>query len=285
MKTKHILLPTDFSKNAYHAITYALHLFEKENCTFHILNAFHVSPSGLSSTINKAKDTRLYRAIKEEAKRGIKELLEDLNAKNENPLHKFEAHSVSDSLLHAIGKTVIDYNISYIFMGTKGSSAVKEVFMGSSTVNVMKHLDSCPLVAIPEDYAVKKPREIVFATNFEHIYSKYELNPLVDLARLCEAVITILHVDTGKELSPQQKKSKEVLQERLDGVTHRFEEVKGTSKVSKALTQYAEGNENIGMIAMVNYWHSFFEKLTSENVVKKVTFHTEIPFLILPLIE
>ena len=64
MITKHILLPTDFSTNARNAIDYAIYLFEKEECTFYIMNAFQVSPSGLSSTINKAKDTRLHRAIK-----------------------------------------------------------------------------------------------------------------------------------------------------------------------------------------------------------------------------
>jgi len=36
---------------------------------------------------------------------------------------------------------------------------------------------------------------------------------------------------------------------------------------------------------MVNYWHSFFEKLTKENVIKRVAFNTEVPFLIFPLIE
>ncbi|MDC1379711.1 universal stress protein, partial [Algibacter sp.] len=39
MKRK-ILLPTDFSKNAWHAITYALELYKKEPVDFYILNVF-----------------------------------------------------------------------------------------------------------------------------------------------------------------------------------------------------------------------------------------------------
>lgn len=285
MITKHILLPTDFSANARNAIDYAVCLFEKEACTFYIMNAFQVSPSLLSSTINKAKDTRLYRAIKDESKAGIQSLLEELKAKNENSLHKFEGLSISDSLLNAIGKTSIDKSISYVFMGTKGSSAVKEVFMGSSTVSVMKNIDFCPLVAVPEHYNLDMPDEIAFATNFEHAYSKIELLPLIDLAKLLNATITVVHIDTGKEMSEQQKSCKEVLKDRLYGIPHRFKEVRGASKISNALAEYTKNNSNIGMIAMINYWHSFFEKLTKEEVVKNVTFHTEVPFLILPLVE
>lgn len=285
MIRKHILLPTDFSSNARNAIDYALHLFKNEACTFYILNAFQVSPSGLSSTINKAKDTRLYRAIKEESERNIKSLLEELKANNTSPLHKFKGLSISDSLLNAIGKTSIDESISYIFMGTKGSSAIKEVFMGSSTVSVIKKIDFCTMVAVPENYKFDVPNEIAFATNFEHVYTKLELIPLIALAKLWNSTITVVHIDKGKEMSKQQKNSKEILKARLDGIPYRFEEVEGTSKISNALAEYSKNNRNIGMVAMINYWHSFFEKLTKEEVVKNVTFHTEVPFLILPLIE
>ena len=285
MRRKHILLPTDFSSNARNAIDYAIYLFEKEECVFHILNAFEVGASGLSSTMGKAKNTRLYRAIKEESERNTKSLLEELQSKNENPLHEFEGMSISDSLLNAIGKSIIDNNVSYVFMGTKGSSAVKEVFMGSSTVNVMKHLDFCRLVAVPENYIFDIPDQIAFATNFEHVYSKAELNPLIDLAKLWNSKIVIVHMDTGKKLTLQQETCKNILTECLDGLPHRFVEIKGESKISDAIKSYTSENKEVGMIAMINYWHSFFEKLTKENVINRIAFYTEVPFLIFPLID
>ena len=284
MRTKHILLPTDFSANARNAIDYALYLFEKEACNFYILNAFEVGASGLSSTMGKAKNTRLFRAIKEESERNIKSLLDELKSANENPLHRFEGLSIADSLLNAIGRITIDNNIQYIFMGTKGSSAIKEVFMGSSTVSVMKHIDFCPLIAVPENYSFDLPDKIAFATNFEHTYSEAELIPLIDLAKLWNSEIDVVHVDTGKGLTTPQKTSKELLTERFAGLQHQFVEVKGKTKISEAIKSYASENKEIGMIAMINYWHSFFEKLTKEELIKKITFTTEVPFLILPLI-
>lgn len=285
MKSKHILLPTDFSVNAKNAMDYAMHFFEKEECIFYVLNAFEVGASGLSSTMGKAKNTRLYRAIKEESKRSINALLTELKSQNENPLHEFIGLSIGDSLLNALGKIFIDNNINYIFMGTKGSSAVKEVFMGSNTVSAIKNLDFCPIVAVPEDYNFKIPNQIAFATNFEHVYLKAELNPLAELAKLWNTEIIILHVDTGKKLTPQQETIKNLLTELLDGLPHQFVEVKGESKISDAIKSFTSKNENVQMIAMVNYWHSFFERLTRENVINRVAFSSEIPFLIFPLID
>lgn len=285
MGTRHILLPTDFSANARNAIDYAICLFQNQACTFYILNAFEVGASGLSSTMNKAKNTRLYRAVKEEAEHNIKSLLSELKSKNENPLHEYKGLSRSDSLLNAIGKTVIDNNISYVFMGTKGSSAVKEVFMGSNTVSVMKNIDFCRLVAVPENYSFDIPEQIAFATNFEHVYSEVELRPLIDLAKLWDSEIIILHVDTGKNLTSQQETCKNLLAERLGVLPHRFEEFEEVSKISDAIKSFTSENKSVGMIAMVNYWHSFFERLTKENVINRVAFHTEVPFLIFPLID
>ena len=48
MKRK-ILLPTDFSKNSWHAIVYALELYKKDQCDFYILNVFSATSSVIES--------------------------------------------------------------------------------------------------------------------------------------------------------------------------------------------------------------------------------------------
>lgn len=285
MISKHILLPTDFSSNARNAIDYAIQMFGKEECIFYILNAFEVGASGLSSTMAKNKNTRLHQAIKEESERHVTSLLEELNTNNENPLHKFKGLSISDSLLNAVGKTILDNSISFVFMGSNGSSAVKEVFIGSSTVSVIKHIDFCRLVVVPENYSFHIPKQIAFVTNFEHVYSKVELTPLLNLANLWDSEIVIVHVDTGKKITPHQETCKNLLAERLDGLRIHFKEVPGESKISDTIQLFTSEHTAIGMIAMVNYWHSFFEKLTTENVINRVAFQTKVPFLIFPIIE
>ncbi|HMB61515.1 MAG TPA: universal stress protein [Eudoraea sp.] len=282
---KRILLPTDFSTNARHAIDYALSILEKEACTFYLLNTFEAGSSGLTSTMAKTKDTHLFRAMKQESERKIKSLLNELKSKNENTKHKFEGLSVSDSLLNSIGRISIDKDVNYIFMGTKGSSAIKEIFMGSNTVSAIKNLKFCPLIAVPENSAFRPLHEIAFATNFEHMYAKAELIPLIDLAKLWDSEIAIVHVDMGKGLSSLQETGKNLLSERFHGLQHQFKEIRGTAGISEAIKSYSSKNKETGMIAMVNYRHGFFENFTKGSVIKRVAFFTEVPFLTLPLVS
>lgn len=282
MRTKHILLPTDFSSNARNAIDYAILLLQKEECVFYILNAFEVGASGLSSTMGKAKNTRLYISIKEESERNTNRLLKELKEKNKNSLHQFEGLSISDSLLNAIGSTTIEYGISYVIMGTKGASGIKEVFMGSNTVSVITNINFCRIIAVPEDYSFNIPHEIAFATNFEYAYSKAEFDPLLDLVKLWDSEIVMLHVETGNKLTAEQENLKQLLIEYLDDSKLRLVEVKGKSSISEAITSFISNNKDLGMITMVNYQHNIFYKLMSESVIKRVAFHSAVPFLVIP---
>ncbi|MFX0557907.1 universal stress protein [Maribacter sp. CXY002] len=285
MKKKQILLPTDFSANARNAIEYAFFLLKDIACEFHVLNAYEVGASALSSTMGKVKETRLFLAVKEESERKVTGIVKDLKSKSNNPLHLIQGHSIADSLVNGIGRFAIKNNIDYVFMGTKGSSAVKEVFMGSSTIKVIKYFNYCPIIAVPASYNLKIPRKMVFATNFEHTYTAVELIPLITIAQLWNSEIIIAHVDRGTGLSTEQENCRKLLDNRLYGLKHRFEEVNGASRISEAIMTYTSKNENIELIAMINYWHSFFEKLTKENVIKRLAFYTEVPFLIFPLID
>jgi len=39
---------------------------------------------------------------------------------------------------------------------------------------------------------------------------------------------------------------------------------------------------DIHILAMVNYKHSFIERIMNEPVLKKISFHPSIPFLVIP---
>ena len=39
---RNILIPTDFSENAWNALNYAVHLYKEDECSFYLLNAYQV---------------------------------------------------------------------------------------------------------------------------------------------------------------------------------------------------------------------------------------------------
>lgn len=282
---KRILLPTDFSENAWNAIQYAVSFFKNEECTFYILNAYQAGASSLVGRMNKERDTRLFRAIKDEALYEISGVLNKIKSKNNVERHQFKTLSIADSLLNAIGRTVIDANIDYIFMGTKGATGLKEVFLGSNTMKVIKEIDFCPLIAVPEGYTFNKFDKIIFTTGYEHLYEEYELLPMINIAKIWDSKIMVTHIKINEELTAQQKKSKEVLEKRLKGTAHEMVEVTDTTEIIGAINKMVAKNEDIGMVAILEYWHGFMEKITHENIVKKMAFHTKVPLLVAHLVD
>ncbi|MGB5818975.1 MAG: universal stress protein [Saonia sp.] len=268
---KKILLTTDFSDNARNAIHYALSLFEKEASTFYILHAYQMGPSGVGSRADSEQKLEM--------------LMAQLEAIKKNPEHTFETTFIMDGLLSAVGRTIIDKDIDYVFMGTKGSSQIKEIFMGSSTVSIIKNVNSCPIIAVPMTYKIRPLKEIVLVTDFKHFYEKAELMPLLEIVKLSKSMLLVAHINEENELTANQKNGRKLLKNKLEGISHWFHDVEMFSSVSYVAYTLVKENTNIGMIAMLKRRHGFFAKLVREPVIKKIAFKTEVPFLVLPELE
>jgi len=280
-----ILFPTDFSENAWNAIVFALSLFKNEECEFFILNVFQLGSSGLVTTINRANETRLYQVTKEESKRGLEKTLKRIEESYENPKHKFNSLIRISTLTNAIRQVVFDKDIDYIIMGTKGATGLKEVFMGSNTYKTIKNVDLCPIIAVPDDFKHDTIETILFITGLEHAYHTYEVKPMIDIAKILNAKIRVLYLGDINTLEPHQKTAHELIQKRLKGVNHELIILKKEKPINITIKELVEENNDIGIVCMINYWHSFFEKITNERVIKKVAFNTQVPFLVMHLYD
>ena len=88
-----------------------------------------------------------------------------------------------------------------------------------------------------------------------------------------------------KEFTSQQLASKNVMEKKLKDVKHKFVEVEKGSSIHSAIQKVIEDNKGVDMVAMINYGHGFFDKLTHEAVIKKISFNTPVPFLVMHLFE
>lgn len=276
-----ILLPTDFSKNAWHAIQYALYLFEDTPCQFFVLHAHQVSPSGLVSTMNKERDTRLFEITLLEAREKLNKMVNHLKSINKVPGHQFGGLLETDSLLNAIGRHIIDEDIDFVFMGTQGASGMKEVFLGSNTVRLIRNIENCPVMVVPEHFEFGPYREMLFATDFKHHYKKVEIQPLMDLARILQATIVITHIAMEETLDAEQQQLRKLLGGLLEGVDFRYADIAYYPNIAARIQEWSH-KSHMGMIAMINTRHGFFSTLLREPVVKRIAFHTDVPFLVLP---
>ena len=279
---KRILIPTDFSNNAWNAIHYAMQLFSAQECQFFILNTYTpVIPNSrfMAPMIN---GVRIEDAVRFSSEQGLCKTVERIQEVYKNPKHNFETISSFNLLADEVKDVVESLNIDLIVTGTKGASGMEEVFMGSNTVRIIKSTKKCPILAIPQHFDYQNPSEIAFATDFNRFYSSSELQPLIDLAHSFGATIRIVHVQYElKALTELQQFNLNMLRKYFCDVEHYIHTVSELNSVSHTLNVFS--NElDIHLLAMLHYQHSYMEKMTREPIVKRTAFHTQIPLLVIP---
>jgi len=279
---KRVLIPTDFSDNAWNAIKYALSLFKEEECTFYILNTYTPAIAHSRFMAASLEHGLLANTAAQSSKNGLAKVLDRIGREYPNSNHSYKTISSFSLLTDEVLETVSEYNIDLVLVGTKGSSSLEEVFMGSNTVRIIKAVKDCPVLAIPQNFEYVKPTEIAFATDFNRFYTISELKPVIDLATSFGAAVRIVHVQYEiKALTELQQFNLSMLRKYLGDVEHYVHTVTELNSVSKTLETFAV-ELDIHLLAMLQYQHSYMERLTREPVVKRVAFHTHTPLLVIP---
>ena len=279
---KNILLPTDFSENAWNAIKYAIELYKKEECVFYILNTYTPSiansrfMASTSSTVLSEDGVRL------RSKSGLKEVLRRIKSTFDYPNHSFKSISSFSLLIDEIKEIIEEHQIDLVVTGTKGASGLDEVFLGSTSVRIIKAVKNCPVLAIPQHFEFVTPNEIAFSTDFTRFYTQSELRPLLEMAHAFEATIRIVHVQHEiMALTELQQFNLSMLRKYLKNVEHYVHTVSALNSVSKTLEVFTK-ELDVHLLAMLNFQHSYMEKMTREPVIKRMAFHTQIPLLVIP---
>jgi nucleotide-binding universal stress UspA family protein len=147
---KHIILPTDFSRNAMNASKYALKLFKNERCTFHLVHCYAPLESHHSIYATALDWDAPDNVNRMNSEQGLEQFSSKLKENGRQPWHFFKTVSSPALLSGEIKQLIRETRAEMIIMGTKGATGLKEIFMGSTTVHIIKSIKNCPVLAIPE---------------------------------------------------------------------------------------------------------------------------------------
>lgn len=277
---KRIILPTDFSENAFNAIRYAVRLFEKETCTFYLLNTF--TPSAFyvgMNTINTYSALQLEEIASKNSQRGLDEVEKEIKENFSNPKHIFVKLAAFNLLASEIINLTDTYDIDLVVMGTKGATGAKEVFLGTQTMYTIKKV-KCPVIAVPSDFHYEVPKEILFATDFKFNQENKYLSLVKELACNHIARVNILNAYYGEPLSEAQEADKDFLDSYFESTAHIFHTAEGVDVIG-AVDEF-QIKHKINFLVMIHNRHSFFENLLFRPVINQLVHHAQVPFLVIP---
>jgi len=278
---KNILALTDFSDAAYQALFYIAHLMEHREAHFVLLNAYTEATPIHSPAFEREGTKSPADQLMDEAQEGLNHVLHKIRLDQQNPHHTFSLMALKDLLMNAIDHVLDAREIDLLVMGNKGVSGVKGVFTGSQATRVIRTGFSKAVLLVPEGAPEEKPFEMAFATDFNHPYDPAGIEPLLRLAKLCSAVIRILHINAEEHLGDHQLENLTQLKGLLGNMAPTIHWIPDFRTKSTAIQAYIEKHK-IGLLAMVHSRHGFFDRLTREDVIENMSFMIEVPFLILP---
>lgn len=272
----HILLPTDFSENAWSAALYAIRMYAKVPCTFYFSHAWTFVNTGSRTYISPSYIDTLQNTSKEQLET-LKQRAQFVSPHSE---HEFKTIFSEDFLSESIKTAIKNHAIDLVVMGTKGATGAKEFLLGSNSVNVIKKVKLCPILLVPHKYEYAKTDRIAFATDFKRPYGD-EILPLISLAKLQKSNLEILHINGPDDLTEKQQVNLNTLTQLLKDQPHNVHWIPEIGTKEEIISAFIEEN-NINLITMINYEHSFLEYVLNEPVIKKMGYHSLIPFMVIP---
>ncbi|MBP2831490.1 universal stress protein [Aquimarina sp. U1-2] len=271
-----IVIPTDFSENAMNAVRYALELFKYEKCDVYIINAFADEIYDHTTSASRDSFEKLKETVHKNSEKQLEDIVEQIEEISPNPRHTYQALSIFGSLVDETNDLVDKENIDIVIMGTRGKTNDKHLTFGSNTLQVLKYV-KCPVLAIPSSFTYKRPKRILFPTDYLLPFKRRELKLLSTLTKSFRSSIHFLHSTKAKTLSIRQEDNKLFLQGSLPDIELKFISVDATD-LTQMINEFIALN-HIDFLVMVNSRHSYLEHMLYQSTIDKIGLHVKIPFL------
>ncbi|MBT8261242.1 MAG: universal stress protein [Bacteroidia bacterium] len=278
---QHILVPTDFSENAYKALIYTTKLFGKNPCTIHILHSIEEQASRLTSRVDIGKSERVIDELYDEADRKCEAVKSRLIADTKGCGHTFDVISTAMSLPRAMNRICAQRDVDMVVMGTKGQTGAKEVILGSNTVNVLRRIKKIPVLVIPVETEFEPISRMAFATSFKQNYDPSDLDELIYLAKLHNSDVKIFHIYEDKQITDAQRDHLDQLLKLMEGVKCDVDWIDSDTEKTRAIADYID-EKNIDLLAIIYYKYNFIVQLFRESIVKKIGRNPTTPYLVIP---
>ncbi|MGK7397940.1 MAG: universal stress protein [Candidatus Cyclobacteriaceae bacterium M3_2C_046] len=281
---KKILVPTDFSEQANHALSLAHQIARLSQAEIILLNVLDI-PGGSGfvpggSTFNVMGSAPTYGddmnnvfvvQLHNRTKQQLEEIVNDSKYQDVNINYKIQ---IGDPY-HNISEEIVENQVNLVIMGTKGSSGVEEVLIGSNTEKVVR-LAKCPVLTVKKHVEAEKIKNIIFASNFKEDQENV-VNELLKLQQLFKAKLHLVKINTPNNFETSRQIRKEI-----ESFVNKFNIKDYTvnnycdSLEEDGIIYFAE-DINADLIALATHGRTGFMHLLSGSIAEDVVNHSKRP--------
>lgn len=274
---KSILVPFDFSPEANNAFEFAKELAIKANCKLKMIHVVELPTTQSFNTMGEVNlaDNQMNNAFMIELVEKRKQQMEEIKEGHKDADFEFSTRLLFGNPYAGISTEVTEIKADLIIMGSKGSSGMEELLIGSNTEKVVRH-SKCPVITVKSPIKIADIRKIVFASDFKDEDDDliYELKKI---QRLLGAEITLVKINTPS-LFENSKDSKARIRTFVEkqGLTNINVEIHNSSSEEEGIIEYAE-EVGADMIAMATHGRTGFMHLISGSIAEDVVNHAVRP--------
>ena len=270
---KNIVVPTDYSDSALHAMHYAASLAQAARAR---LVLYHAFPYPVITDVPAEINQEMVDAITREEFRRLLDVKKDLVRQYDIEVTCIaQAGSVPIDLEEIMEREKGDLAV----MGLRGANPAMHILMGGNTASVLRR-GRVPLLIIPPSALYQTPQRILFACNDPLVEPPEMLRPLKDLAALFSAEIEVLmiekpHLSYQAPSMPRQSN----LEEHFGNLRHTYTFEMAESVRQSILSTIRESNA--GILAMIPHRHAIWPYLFDKSDTLSIALQTSIPILTL----
>lgn len=266
MKT--FLVPVDFSDTSKNAARYAAQLASGvQDAQIILYNA-----SDKVHSISEGNDGA---ARKNVSSNELELLKKELNSSGNSNI-TFIAEE--GALVANLEKFLESHNIDLIVMGITGSSRLTQVFMGTNTLNVIKHVKT-PVIIVPPDAKFTSISNVLMISDFKDVANTTPFAEIRTILDLFKPNLHIVNVDSEHyiELTEEYKKERAVMISQLGDYNPEFSFLRLFDFLDGVNT-FAE-TKNIDAILTIPKKHNFLSALFQVSHTKKLAYHSHVPII------
>lgn len=274
MKT--ILVPYDFSKDAENAFDFARGLAAITKHHLKLVHVIEIPTAHSLGTMGGAETGyEMNQVFVLELVERRKKQMEELEELYKNDDYSFSTKLVLGNPYAGISKEITEIGADLVVMGSKGSSGLEELLIGSNTEKVVR-LATCPVITIKDKRDPAKIKKIVFASDFQES-SKKVVSKLKKLQEVLQAELYLVKITTPSLFENSRESLKKIhafiSENELQNVSV---EIFNSSSEEEGIVEYAQ-DIDADMIALATHGRTGFLHLLSGSIAEDVVNHALRP--------